>query len=201
MYQEYTVRIQEIVDQLRCRNPLPSLKTDSVWDQQIIDLIQNVSLSDLFEGLSVSNNDSGKCVQSGLLLWADALDASHDISQHIQTRTGSYWHAIMHRREPDYSNSKYWFGRVGDHPIFPQLRQEAIDILAEFDDKPIVLSEIEDTIKNNSDWDPFKFVDWCQIANSSDSQKTPSALVNWLQKLQVVEFSNLLEYSFRQSLT
>ena len=200
MYQEYTVRIQEIVDQLRSRTPLPSLETDSVWDQEIIDLIQNVSLSDLFEGLSVSNNDSSKCVQSGLLLWADALDASHDISQHIQTQTGSYWHAIMHRREPDYSNSKYWFGRVGDHPIFPQLRQEAIETLAEFDDKPVVLSEIEDTIKNKSDWDPFKFVDWCQLANSSDGQKIPPALVNWLQKLQVVEFSNLLEYSFQQSL-
>ena len=201
MYQEYTVRIQEIVDLLRGRNPLPCLETDSVWDQQILGLIQNVSLSDLFEGLSVSNNDFGKCVQSGLLLWADALDASHDISQHIETRTGSYWHAIMHRREPDYSNSKYWFGRVGDHPIFPQLRQKAIDTLAEFDDKPAVLSEIEYTIKNTSDWDPFKFVDWCQVANNSDEQKTPSTLVNWLQKLQVVEFSNLLEYSFQQSLT
>ena len=201
MYQEYTVRIQEIVDLLRGRNPLPCLETDSVWDQQIVGLIQNVSLSDLFEGLSVSNNDFGKCVQSGLLLWADALDASHDISQHIETRTGSYWHAIMHRREPDYSNSKYWFGRVGEHPIFPQLRQEAIDTLAEFDDKPAVLSEIEYTIKNTSDWDPFKFVDWCQVANNSDEQETPSTLVNWLQKLQVVEFSNLLEYSFQQSLT
>lgn len=201
MYQEYTVRIQEIVDLLRGRNPLPRLETDSVWDQQIVGLIQNVSLSDLFEGLSVSNNDFGKCVQSGLLLWADALDASHDISQHIETRTGSYWHAIMHRREPDYSNSKYWFGRVGDHPIFPQLQQEAIDTLAEFDDKPAVLSEIEDTIKNTSDWDPFKFVDWCQVANNSDEQETLSTLVNWLQKLQVAEFSNLLEYSFQQSLT
>ena len=201
MYQEYTVRIQEIVDLLRGRNPLPCLETDSVWDQQILGLIQNVSLSDLFEGLSVSNNDFGKCVQSGLLLWADALDASHDISEHIETRTGSYWHAIMHRREPDYSNSKYWFGRVGDHPIFPQLRQKAIDTLAEFDDKPAVLSEIEYTIKNTSDWDPFKFVDWCQVANNSDEQKAPSTLVNWLQKLQVVEFSNLLEYSFQQSLT
>ena len=58
----------------------------------------------------------------------------------------------------------------------------------------------EDTIKNKSDWDPFKFVDWCQLANSSDGQKIPPALVNWLQKLQVVEFSNLLEYSFQQSL-
>ena len=59
MYQEYTVRIQEIVDLLRGRNPLPRLETDSVWDQQIIGLIQNVSLSDLFEGLSVSNNAFG----------------------------------------------------------------------------------------------------------------------------------------------
>ena len=56
MYQEYTVRIQELVDLLRGRNPLPRLETDSIWDQQIVGLIQNISLSDLFEGLSVSNN-------------------------------------------------------------------------------------------------------------------------------------------------
>lgn len=55
----------------------------------------------------------------------DFLDESHTISQEIDTRDGSFWHAIMHRREPDPSNSKYWWRRVGSHPVLDELREQA----------------------------------------------------------------------------
>lgn len=60
----------------------------------------------------ISTNDNS-IVSAGLLLWNGDLDASHTISQHIEDITGSYWHGIMHRMEPDYSNAKYWFRKVG----------------------------------------------------------------------------------------
>jgi hypothetical protein len=53
---------------------------------------------------------------AGLWLYADELDRSHTISQRIETPTGSFWHAIMHRREGDFSNSHYWYRRAGKHP-------------------------------------------------------------------------------------
>lgn len=54
---------------------------------------------------------------AGLWLYIDDLDRSHKISQrHEDDPTFCYWHAIMHRREGDFSNSLYWFGRTGDHP-------------------------------------------------------------------------------------
>ncbi len=62
-----------------------------------------------------------RCCIAGLWLLHDFLDESHAISQQIPTSTGSYWHAIMHRREGDFSNAKYWFRRVADHPIFEPL--------------------------------------------------------------------------------
>lgn len=58
---------------------------------------------------------------AGLWLYADELDKSHDISQGIPSTTGSFWHGIMHRREGDFSNSHYWFRKVGDHPAFEKI--------------------------------------------------------------------------------
>lgn len=53
---------------------------------------------------------------AGLWLYVDELDRSHRVSQGIPDATGSFWHGIMHRREGDFSNSHYWFHRVGNHP-------------------------------------------------------------------------------------
>lgn len=60
---------------------------------------------------------------AGLWLLAGDLDASHAISQSLPDRNGSFWHGIMHRREGDFGNAKYWFHRVGRHPVLQQLAQ------------------------------------------------------------------------------
>jgi len=56
-------------------------------------------------------------VKAALYLKHGCLDESHKISQSVETPTGSYWHGIMHRHEGDISNSKYWYARVGRHPV------------------------------------------------------------------------------------
>lgn len=58
---------------------------------------------------------------AGLWLYVDELDRSHRISQQSHTPTGSYWHAIMHRREGDFSNSKHWYRRTGKHPAMNRI--------------------------------------------------------------------------------
>ena len=60
-------------------------------------------------------------LQSGLWLYVDQLDRSHTISQGIDDATGSFWHGIMHRREGDFSNSHYWFRKVGAHPAMDDI--------------------------------------------------------------------------------
>ena len=53
---------------------------------------------------------------AGLWLYVDDLDASHAVSQDLTSPTGSYWHAVMHRREGDFSNALYWYRKAGVHP-------------------------------------------------------------------------------------
>jgi hypothetical protein len=57
---------------------------------------------------------------SALWLYVDDLDRSHTISQGIETTTGSYWHGIMHRREGDFGNSRYWHHRAAGHPLLAE---------------------------------------------------------------------------------
>jgi hypothetical protein len=59
---------------------------------------------------------AAEAMLAGLWLWHDALEESHTISQGLGDATGSFWHAIMHRREGDFSNSKYWYARCRNHP-------------------------------------------------------------------------------------
>jgi hypothetical protein len=69
-------------------------------------------------------------LRGGLWLLHDFMDEAHGIVQDVETQGCSYWHGIVHRREPDAGNAAYWFGRVGPHPIFEELGHEALAIAA-----------------------------------------------------------------------
>ena len=84
-----------------------------------------LTVASAFAGKTVVDEDMARACISAMWLYHNFLDASHTISQNIHTATGSYWHGIMHRREPDFSNSKYWFGKVGNHAIFDDLCKAA----------------------------------------------------------------------------
>lgn len=106
---------------------------------------------------SVTDRGMGDCCLAAVWLLHDFLDESHTISQSINTATGSYWHAIMHRREGDFSNAKYWFRRVGAHEVFGELARRATTIPANRDNQSVV-----DRLTTSGDWDPFAFVDLCE---------------------------------------
>lgn len=191
----YTSAIAEAIGKLEAGNPLPTLVPQKAWSSELTDALESASLDDLFEGESLKNTTFAEAIKSGLLLWNDALDESHNISQGLGNQTGSYWHGIMHRREPDYSNSKYWFGRVGTHPIFPALRERALQLFEETPNPSDALADVGQAIAAQADWDAYQFIDWCQAAEGdSDSDVT-----RFLQQVQAEEIKLLLAYSYRNA--
>ena len=111
-----------------------------------------------FAHAGVHDRDMAAACCAGLWLYHDFLDEAHTISQAIDTPSGSFWHALLHRREPDFANSKYWFRRVGRHPVFAPLRLGAADLArAEPHRAAAFLCE-------QAAWDPFASVDLCEAS-------------------------------------
>jgi len=128
------------------------------------DQLEQLDAAAIFSGEPVVNPDMADCCRAGLWLLYNYLDESHRISQDIHTISGSYWHAVMHRREPDFSNSKYWFRQVGDHPIFSTLDATARQIAQSH-----ATASAAKALAAQRRWDPAAFVDMCEAASRGTS--------------------------------
>ena len=143
------------------------------------------TVTELLKGAGCSQEQQN-LITALILLWHDHLDAAHTISQGGGSSDGSFVHAIMHRREPDYSNSKYWWRKVGSHHAFSEISSRASDLLDASDN-----DDLADEIMPDGDWDPNAFVDACERVEEHDSDDPE---VELLRKLQRIEIQVMLEH-------
>jgi hypothetical protein len=120
----------------------------------------------------------------GLFLYFSCADDCHEIVQNIDSPEGSFWHAIVHRQEPDASNSAYWFRQTAAHPVFPDLAQAAEEILAKYPSA---------NFRPSPNWDPFAFIDFCESAR----REPGSAAENAALEIQRAEWQLLFDYCAR----
>ena len=109
---------------------------------------------------------------SGLYVYFSCFEEAHTIAQDISTMEGSYWHAIVHRQEPDAGNAAYWFRQVGAHPIFAALAEAA--------GRP-------------APWNPFAFIDMCEQARRQPGSELEASA----RAIQRVEWQMLFDYCAR----
>lgn len=121
---------------------------------------------------------------AGLLLYFDRSAEAHAIAQDLETPEGSFWHAILHRREPDAGNSAYWFRRTGQHPVFPDIARAAQQVIAR---------NPEVAFTPGSRWNPFSFIDFCEsVREGSDARSVRAA-----QEIQRAEWRILFHFCAR----
>jgi hypothetical protein len=134
---------------------------------------------ELFAGAS---HPSG--AMAGLWLYFSCFEEAHTVAQDDSSTEGSFWHAILHRQEPDSGNAAYWFRRVGAHPIMPELVEESARIIQRYPD-----AEFRPSVK----WDPFGFILFCERARQQPGSQSESAAL----EIQRAEWQLLFDFCAR----
>lgn len=114
---------------------------------------------------------------AGLYLYFSRWDEAHEAADGVQNTDGFYWHAIVHRQEPDAWNSGYWFRQTGRHAVFSRLCQEAA--ASGYD--------------AGREWNPFAFIESCESA-----RKRPHSDEETLaMRVQLIEWQLLFDHCAR----
>jgi len=149
--------------------------------------VTGTTLESLFMGISIKDFAMARCCHAGIMLMHDFLDESHTVSQAIDTPSGSYWHAIMHRREPDPGNAKYWFRQTGEHPIYDNLQQVSLKLSGPFPKSPLASTPI---------WAPDLFVDYCEKVRGTGTDEEKLC-----RRIQIAEMRLLFDYCFDRAVS
>jgi hypothetical protein len=144
------------------------------------------------------DRDAANACCAALWLRYNFLDESHRISQEIETADGSYWHGILHRREPDYSNAKYWFRRVGEHAIFSELCAESAQLARQWLAQSSANRAIDETVvalTTQPRWDPMRFVDLCERVACRGTE-----VETLVREIQRREWDLLFDFCYRKAI-
>lgn len=160
-FEDYVAHFRQLVPALSPKNP-----GDEALSREIL-------AADLFPGKS---GEMVECSRAGLLLLNDDLHAAHEIVQNIKSQTGSFWHAIVHRREGDFGNARYWWNLTGQHPAFEEICDLVLHKVPDF---PFL-----DELRVHLTWEPVTFTDFCQRGEDA----------SLLCQVQKIEMGTLLQW-------
>ncbi len=142
--------------------------------------IRDASDETISGGQEITDAKMFALVRGALLSGVDALDDAHRVFQDDHTDLGSYWHGVMHRREGDFENARYWFRRAGRLPICDRMHA--------------VGAQVSPSMAKQLSWDATLLTGMCEQAKFGDTDAIPECV-----RLQRIEFEELLAYCWRKS--
>lgn len=141
---------------------LDALFRELPLDAAMPDLLPRSAKADVTAKAAAAAADATPAIQAAIWLYIDDLERSHTVSQGISGPVGAFWHGIMHRREGDFWNAKYW------------LRQARS-----------VWSDSQFVAELGGSFDPCAFVDFVEQAGGAN----PAELVDLQRKEWLALFS------------
>lgn len=119
-------------------------------------------------------------VRAGLFYHLNALEDAHRLVQEATGDAAAYWHAMIHRRERDFENARYWLRRAGEQPPFAEMQARAPDVSA--------------NMARQMGWDPFLLVHLAEQLRFG-AEELQAEVVG----LGRVEFEVFFDYCYRQA--
>ena len=118
------MQYNDVVQELIGADALKKYAISDTGTREVLAELQGLTREDLFPG-GYEDVDMAGCCLAGLWLLHNFLHEGHEICQDIDTPAGSFWHAIMHRAEGDYSNAKYWYRMAKTEPLHDAISDAA----------------------------------------------------------------------------
>ena len=101
-----------------------------------------------------------------LLLRNDEDEAAHRVVQADEGQPDAdAVHAIMHRREGDFGNARYWARIVDGHPIYDRLSKAVTAVTGTA------------PVRQSGRWSPIRMVDFCSNLDRSDDAAMTAARI------------------------
>jgi hypothetical protein len=171
----------DFVDRITASNELlQSLTPAQPADTETLLRIRAATDDEISGGKPLANAPLFPLARAGLLYLIDAIDESHRIVKDVPGDESAYWHGMIHRREGDFDNARYWFRRAGVLPVFGELHAAAAKIC------PSMAAQMN--------WDPYLFTGLCEQEKFGDRDHHDE-----LVGLQRPEFDTLFDYCWRGS--
>lgn len=119
-------------------------------------------------------------VRAGMFYHHNALEDAHRLVQEASGDAAAYWHAMIHRRERDFENARYWLRRAGEQPAFAEMQARAADVSPH--------------MGRQMSWDPYLLVNLAEQLRFGAAELEAEVV-----GLGRVEFEVFFDYCFRQA--
>jgi hypothetical protein len=183
----------------------PSLVASQIQHRFLKPYIDKTDTPTLFTEHHLVSDIHGHLVRNALYQKNDDLDAAHQICQSVGEGSSlpeiSYWHGIIHRREPDINNARNWFQRAQNLAANDALYRAAYSHLQRAIQMPDY-GEARETalqflrhLQTQDTWDALYFLNLC----ASCLQNKDPNLQKLLEDLQTIEFKTLFHWTFQKA--